>query len=199
MLRLAPEFIMVFVLPFFPTLLSMKTNSSQNYLPQKQQSWIHIPGGTVECTNCYRGRKGILSFQHSPLSKLQHHKTRGRMTAEWLWITSFALFLLISIILQMLTETYPRQASQNQSDQLFHVWKRRGTVTVPYVGAASIQNSPYRYTGINDIFTHAEEYAVEMISKFDRLVTNKHRRDRRTSFISDLWYTPRQKTFSTVK
>lgn len=64
---------------------------------------------------------------------------------------------------------------------------------------ASIQNSPYRYTGINDIFTHAEEYAVEMISKFDRLVTNKNGRDRRISFNSDSWYTQKPKTFNTVK
>lgn len=54
----------------------MKTNSSQYYLPQKQQSWMHIPGGIVKCTNCYKGREAILSFQHSPLSKLQHSKTR---------------------------------------------------------------------------------------------------------------------------
>lgn len=177
----------------------MKTNSSQNQIPQNQHSWMHITGGIIKCTNCYKGREAILSFQHSSLSKLQHSKIRGRMTAEWLWISTFALFLLISIIPQMLTQTYPRQASQNQSDQLFHIWKRRGTVTVPYVGTASIQNSPYRYTGINDIFAHAEKYAVEMISKFDRLVTNKTRRDRKSSFNSDLWYSQRQKTFNTVK
>lgn len=164
-----PEFIIFFVLPFFPTFLSTKTNGSENYLAQKQLLWIHIPGGIVKCRNCYQVERSNSLLSTLPLSKLQHNQTRGRMTAGWLWFSTFALFLLTSTFPQMLTQTYPRQASQNQSDQLLHVWKRRGTVTVSYVGTAGIQNGPYRHAGINDVFTHAEEDAVEMISKFDRL------------------------------
>lgn len=67
------------------------------------------------------------------------------------------------------------------------------------MGTASIQNSPYRYTGVNAIFTHAEEYAVEMVSKFYRLVTKKNRKDRRITFNSYLQYTQKQKSFNTVK
>lgn len=97
---------------------------------------------------------------------------------------------------QMLTQTYPRQASQNQSDQLLHVRERRGTVAVPDVGTAGIQNSPNRHTGINDILTHAQEDAVEVVSKLDGLVTNKNRGDRRINFNSDLGNTQKQKTLN---
>lgn len=99
---------------------------------------------------------------------------------------------------QTLTQTYPRQASQNQSDQLLHIGERRGTVAVPYVGTAGIQNSPHRHTGVNDIFTHAQEDAVEMVSKLDRLVTNKDRGDARISFNSGLGNVQKQKTLKNV-
>lgn len=57
------------------------------------------------------------------------------------------------------------------------------------MGTAGIQNGPYGYTGINDIFTHAEEDAVEMISEFDRLMTNKNGREVRINFNCHLQHT----------
>lgn len=119
---------------------------------------------------------------------------------EWLHSDSELALLLSScsplLFPQMLTQTYPRQASQNQSDQLLHVWERRGTVAVPDVGTAGIQNSPYRHTGINDIFTHAQQYAVEMVSELDRLVTNKNRGE---SVLTVTWGTLRnKKTLSNI-
>lgn len=116
---------------------------------------------------------------------------------EWLHSDSELALLLSScsplLFPQMLTQTYPREASQNQSDQLLHVWERRGTVAVPDVGTASIQDSPYRHTGINDIFTHAQQYAVEMVSELDRLVTNKNRGE---SVLTVTWGTLRNKRHS---
>lgn len=62
------------------------------------------------------------------------------------------------------------------------------------MGAAGIQDSPYRHTGVNDILTHAQEDAVQVVSKLDGLVTNQNRGDRRISFNSDLGNTQKQKT-----
>lgn len=67
------------------------------------------------------------------------------------------------------------------------------------MGTAGIQNSPYRHTGINDILTHAQQDAVEMVSKLDGLVTNKDRGHRRVSFNSDLGNRQKQKTLNTVQ
>lgn len=50
------------------------------------------------------------------------------------------------------------------------------------MSTAGIQNGPYRYSGINDVFTHTKEDAVEMISKLDRLVTNRNGWEERISF-----------------
>lgn len=71
------------------------------------------------------------------------------------------------------TVAYPRKISQNQFYQLFHVGKRRCTIAVPDVGTASIQDSPNRNPSVNNILTHSEQYAVEMISKLDRLSISK--------------------------
>lgn len=53
------------------------------------------------------------------------------------------------------TVAYPRNISQNQLYQLFHVGKRRRTVAVPNVGAAGIQDSPHGHSSIDDVLTHA--------------------------------------------
>lgn len=146
-----------------------------------------------------RGEKQFSPFNTYPCRNCNISKQEE----EWLQ-SDCALALVLSSCSplpfpQTLTQTYPRQASQNQSDQLLHIWKRRGTVAVPYVGTAGIQNSPYRHTGINDILTHAQQDAVEMVSKLDGLVTNKDRGHRRVSFNSGLGNSQKQKTFNNVQ
>lgn len=71
------------------------------------------------------------------------------------------------------TVAYPRKVSQNQFYQLFHIGKRRCTIAVPNVGTAGIQDRPNRNSSINNILTHSKQYAVEMISKLDRLNIKK--------------------------
>lgn len=71
------------------------------------------------------------------------------------------------------TVAYPRKISQNQFYQLLHIGKWRCTIAVPNVGTAGVQDCPNRNPSVNNILTHSKQYAVEMISKLDRLNIKK--------------------------